>query len=134
VGGIVDQIAPGTGVLLDDPADLGAFGDALDDLLGRPDQILQLGEAAKRHVLDNFIGDLHLLRYAALLEKLVAQVGRPTPPEGGTGDQPTPGSLGRWPATANGRSLLAAEDLWLGSVFLSPVVKPGVVITEIRLL
>jgi trehalose synthase len=73
VGGIVDQIAPGTGVLLDDPADLGAFGHALDDLLGRPDQILQLGEAAKRHVLDNFIGDLHLIRYAELFEKLVAR-------------------------------------------------------------
>jgi trehalose synthase len=73
VGGIIDQIAPGTGVLIDDPADLDAFGDALADLVERPDQILQLGAAAKRHVLANFVGDLHLLRYAALIEKLVAR-------------------------------------------------------------
>jgi trehalose synthase len=73
VGGIVDQIGPGTGVLLDDPADLDAFGAALDDLLGRPDQMRQMGQAAKRHVLDNFIGDVHLLRYAALIENLVAR-------------------------------------------------------------
>jgi hypothetical protein len=45
------------------------------DLLERPDQIVQLGEAAKRHVLDNFVGDLHLLRYAALVERLVAWPG-----------------------------------------------------------
>jgi trehalose synthase len=71
VGGIVDQIAPDTGVLLDDPADLDAFGDALGELLARPDRIQQLGRAARLHVLDHFIGDLHLLRYAALIERLV---------------------------------------------------------------
>ena len=36
VGGIVDQIAPGTGVLLKDPSDLAVFGDTLADLLDRP--------------------------------------------------------------------------------------------------
>ncbi len=36
VGGIVDQIAPGTGILLKDPSDLAAFGDTLADLLDRP--------------------------------------------------------------------------------------------------
>ena len=35
VGGIVDQVVPGTGVLLDDPGDLDAFGDALASLLDR---------------------------------------------------------------------------------------------------
>ena len=71
VGGIVDQIGPGTGILVEDPADLDAFGEVLRDLLGRPDQIAQLGRAARRHVHDNFIGDIHLLRYAALIEKLL---------------------------------------------------------------
>jgi trehalose synthase len=75
VGGIIDQIAPGTGILLDDPMDLDAFGEAVADLLVRPDQILQLGNAAKRHMLDNFVGDLHLLRYASLIENLVARPG-----------------------------------------------------------
>jgi trehalose synthase len=72
VGGIVDQIRPGTGVLLEDPTDLDAFGDCLRQLLTRPDQVQQLGQAARRHVCDNFIGDLHLLRYAALIEGFLA--------------------------------------------------------------
>jgi trehalose synthase len=71
VGGIVDQVGPGTGVLLDDPADLVGFGDALRELLGRPEQIQELGRAARRHIHDKYIGDLHLLRYAALIERLV---------------------------------------------------------------
>ena len=53
VGGIIDQVSPGTGVLLDDPADLDAFGAVLVDLLGRPDEIAALGDRARRHVLDN---------------------------------------------------------------------------------
>jgi trehalose synthase len=73
VGGIVDQITPGTGILLDDPADLAAFGDTLHELFGRPDQIEELGRAARRYVHENFIGDLHLLRYAALIERLVSR-------------------------------------------------------------
>jgi trehalose synthase len=73
VGGIVDQVVPGTGILLDDPTDLTAFSDALHDLLGHPDEIKQLGRAARRYVHDNFIGDLHLLRYSQLLERLVTQ-------------------------------------------------------------
>jgi trehalose synthase len=72
VGGIVDQIRPGTGVLLEDPANLDAFGETLHRLLTCPDQIEQLGQAASRHVQDNFIGDLHLLRYAALLEDFLS--------------------------------------------------------------
>jgi trehalose synthase len=73
VGGIVDQIAPGTGVLLDDPTDLGAFGDALRYLFSHPDHIVGLGQAARRYVNQNFIGDLHLLRYGALIEGLVGR-------------------------------------------------------------
>jgi trehalose synthase len=73
VGGIVDQVAPGTGVLLEDPNDLDAFARTLGDLLGRPEYVVQLGEAARKHVRDNFLGDLHLLRYAALIEHLVVR-------------------------------------------------------------
>jgi trehalose synthase len=71
VGGIVDQIRPGTGVLLDDPADLDGFGETLHDLFSRPDEIQQLGQAARHYVHENFIGDIHLLRYAALIERVV---------------------------------------------------------------
>jgi trehalose synthase len=72
VGGIVDQVVPGTGILLDDPADLEAFGAALAELLSRPDDIRLLGERARHHVLDHFVGDRHLLRYADLIELLLA--------------------------------------------------------------
>jgi trehalose synthase len=73
VGGIVDQVAPGTGVLLDDPTDLDAYGDALAGLLGRPADCARMGHNAHRFVLEEFVGDRQLLQYAALLEHLVGQ-------------------------------------------------------------
>jgi trehalose synthase len=66
VGGIRDQIVDGTGVLLDDPTDLAAFGAAVRTLLDRPDLSERMGAAAKSYVAANFVGDLHLLRYADL--------------------------------------------------------------------
>ena len=71
VGGIVDQIAPGTGVLLDDPSDLDAYGDALAALLARPEEMDRLGGNARRHVLSEFVGDRHLVQYAELIERLL---------------------------------------------------------------
>jgi trehalose synthase len=73
VGGIVDQVVPGTGVLLDDPHDLEAFGDALVSLLDQPREALRLGEKARRHVLEGFVGDEHLVHYGALMERLKAR-------------------------------------------------------------
>jgi len=73
VGGIVDQIAPGTGVLVADPTDLDAFGDVLGDLLSDLPRAAALGARAHRHVLDNFLGDRHLLQYAHLLETLATR-------------------------------------------------------------
>jgi len=73
VGGIADQIAPGTGVLLDDPTDLRAFGDAVAALLDRPDEMARLGDSARRHVLNEFVGDRHLLQYATLIESLLSR-------------------------------------------------------------
>lgn len=71
VGGIIDQVAPGTGILLDDPADLDAYGDALAALLEQPDEVTRLGSNARRHILDEFLGDRHLLQYAALVQRLL---------------------------------------------------------------
>jgi trehalose synthase len=71
VGGIVEQVAPGTGILLDDPADLAGFGDILADLLQRPDEIRSMGALAREHVLDGFVGDKHLIRYAQLIGRLL---------------------------------------------------------------
>jgi trehalose synthase len=71
VGGIVDQIVPGTGVLLDDPTDLDAYGYALASLLAQPAEMARMGDSARRHVLREFVGDRHLLQYAALIERLL---------------------------------------------------------------
>jgi len=72
VGGIAGQIAPGTGVLLEDPTDLSAFAHAVAGLLERPDEISRLGARARQHVLDGFVGDTHLIRYARLMESLLS--------------------------------------------------------------
>ncbi len=67
VGGIIDQIAKGTGILLPDPADLAAFGTAARLLLADQAQAARLGRAAHAHVREQYVGDVHLLRYAKLL-------------------------------------------------------------------
>jgi trehalose synthase len=76
VGGINDQIAPGTGVLLPDPTNLPAFGAAVRALLQDPERRARMGAAARAHVRDDFVGDLHLLRYADAFAAVVARDGR----------------------------------------------------------
>jgi trehalose synthase len=71
VGGIIDQIGAGTGILLSDPADLAAFGSAACLLLGDRDQAARMGRAAHDHVREQYVGDVHLLRYAKLLGTLI---------------------------------------------------------------
>jgi trehalose synthase len=73
VGGIADQIAPGTGILLPDPRDGAAFGTAVRTLLDNPGQASQMGHAAQDHVRGNYVGDLHLLRYDEMLTALISQ-------------------------------------------------------------
>jgi trehalose synthase len=70
VGGIPEQIAPGTGVLIDDPADLESFGAAVRRLLADAPARAALGAAAHEHVRTDFVGDLHLVRYAQLFTAL----------------------------------------------------------------
>ena len=72
VGHIVDQIAEGTGLLLPDPADLRAFGQAARRLLADQAEVARMGQAAHRHVRENFLGDIHLMRYAQLLGALIS--------------------------------------------------------------
>jgi trehalose synthase len=72
VGGIIDQIAEGTGILLPDPADLAAFGSAARLLLADQEQAARMGQAAHAHVREQYVGDMHLLRYARLLGSLIA--------------------------------------------------------------
>lgn len=73
VGGIQDQIVDGeSGLLLDDPADLDGFADALGAVLGDADLAGRLGTAARERVRDRYLGDRHLMQYVDLFEQLYA--------------------------------------------------------------
>jgi trehalose synthase len=72
VGGIQEQIVDGrTGVLLDDPRDLAAFGAAVRTLLHDPDRAARIGAAAREEVRDHFLGPRHLMQYADLFVRLL---------------------------------------------------------------
>ena len=71
VGGIVDQVVAGeTGVLVDDPHDLAAFGGAVQTLLQDPAQAVLLGQNGRKRAVDHFLGDRHLEQYADLFGRI----------------------------------------------------------------
>ncbi|MDP9326437.1 MAG: glycosyltransferase, partial [Candidatus Dormibacteraeota bacterium] len=71
VGGIQDQIVDGeTGLLLDDPRDLAAYGAAVSALLTDRQRAEQMGERARERVRDKFISLRSLLDYLAVLRRL----------------------------------------------------------------
>jgi trehalose synthase len=68
VGGIVDQVAPGTGILLNDPSNLDAFAKTLADLLVRPQEMAARGRRARKRIRSDFLSDRHLVDFAQLIE------------------------------------------------------------------
>ena len=50
VGGISDQVTPGTGILLSDPSDLDTFGATLADLVMKPDEMAAMGRRARGRI------------------------------------------------------------------------------------
>ncbi|TMK74135.1 MAG: glycosyltransferase, partial [Actinobacteria bacterium] len=75
-GGIQDQIVDGeSGILLDDPHDLAAMGQALRRLLDDPGFARRLGAAAKQRVEDEFLGTRSLIQYEQLLAELLRHGG-----------------------------------------------------------
>jgi trehalose synthase len=75
VGGIIDQVAAGTGIVLPDPYDLEAFGSAVRRLLENPGEADQMGRAAQAYITRNYVGDQHLLRYGKLFTDIMQQYG-----------------------------------------------------------
>jgi trehalose synthase len=72
IGGIQDQVVHGeTGLLLDDPRDLVAYGAAVTRLLVDPDEAERMGRAAHERVRDRFLSVRSLLDYLALLRKVL---------------------------------------------------------------
>jgi trehalose synthase len=71
VGGIQDQITDGeTGLLLDDPRNLKAFGDAVVRLLGDHELAGRIGSRAHEHVRHHFLANRHALQYVRLFASM----------------------------------------------------------------
>jgi trehalose synthase len=94
LGGIQDQIEHGfSGLLLDDPRDLQAFGSAVNGLLNDPAAAAAMGAAAAERVRDHFLAPHSLLAYFELLGHLL-------------GARPTPGAM---TANANATDILDSQ-------------------------
>ena len=76
VGGIIDQIPPGAGVLLPDPRDLRSFGMTVRELLDDPAVATKMGAAAHAYIGQHYVGDVHLLRYERLFSSMIQEAGR----------------------------------------------------------
>ena len=75
IGGIQDQIVDGeSGLLLDDPLDLAAYGAAVTGLLEDPQRALSMGEHARERVRERFISVRSLLDYLGVIRKLLVPV------------------------------------------------------------
>jgi trehalose synthase len=84
VGGIQDQIVDGiSGVLVDDPTVLTAYGEAVLSLLDNGARAQEIGHAAHERIRDEFIAPRHLAQYMALLDRL----------DGAGSSQPAPVSV-----------------------------------------
>jgi trehalose synthase len=71
IGGIQDQVVDGvTGLLLDDPLDLAAYGRAVTSLVDDPERARRMGEQAKERVRAEYLGPRHLIQYVDLLASL----------------------------------------------------------------
>ena len=73
VGGIVDQVAPGSGILLSDPSDLDTFAETLNGLLLQPEEMAALGRRARQRIRSHFLSDRHLIDYAHLVEHVTRE-------------------------------------------------------------
>jgi trehalose synthase len=76
IGGIRSQIVDGvSGVLLDDPSDLRAFGRAVTDLLLDPPRATEIGERAHERIREYFISTRSLLDYLDVIERVLERAG-----------------------------------------------------------
>jgi trehalose synthase len=72
VGGIQEQIVDGeTGILLEDPRDLAAFGAAITELLADPVRADAMGRRARARVRDRFTSVRNLMDYLHLVSRLI---------------------------------------------------------------
>jgi trehalose synthase len=76
IGGIQSQIINGeSGILLDDPRDLRAFGGAVTRLLLDPERTELLGQRARQRVRDEFTSPRSLLDYLRVIRQTLKRSG-----------------------------------------------------------
>lgn len=74
VGGIEDQIEDGrSGVLIDDPKDLEAFGDAVVELVRDQSKATRLADQARRRVINQFLAPRQLTQQARLVLDVIGR-------------------------------------------------------------
>jgi trehalose synthase len=72
IGGIQDQIVDGTtGILIDDPLDLAAYGAAVRSLLDDPARAEAMGREANQRVRQRFLGTRTLIQAIELYEQSI---------------------------------------------------------------
>ena len=72
IGGIQDQIVDGiSGILLDNPTELGLYGDAVTALLQAPDRARAIGREAQQRVRDEYLAVRSLMQYLDLIARLL---------------------------------------------------------------
>jgi trehalose synthase len=73
VGGLVDQVIDGeSGLLVQDPTDLEAFGAAVCRILDDDEFRRQLGEGARQRAIETHLGDTHLRKWLDVVRALHA--------------------------------------------------------------
>ena len=86
VGGHLDQVQHRhSGLLVENPADVGAFGGAIVELLQDPPRAARLGQAARGRARALFLNDRHFVRWVEVFGSALerrAGAARPTGPAG----------------------------------------------------
>ena len=95
VGGHLEQVRHlHSGLLVQDPADVATFGDAIVQLLQEPPLAARLGETARERVRDLFLNDRHFLRWVEVFDSALDQPTGATRSAGPTTGPPAQASHG----------------------------------------
>jgi trehalose synthase len=94
VGGHLEQVQHmHSGVLVEDPADVAAFGDAIVGLLGEPPLAARLGQTGRERVRALFLNDRHFVRWVEVLSSALEGRAGPARSDGLTAGVPKQASL-----------------------------------------
>ena len=91
VGGHLEQVQHRhSGLLVADPADVGAFGDAIVELLHEPPLAARLGQAARERARALFLNDRHFVRWIEVVGSALEPRAGATGPMAPAAGRPAP--------------------------------------------